>query len=86
MTLYKIVQNILGVEASQLSEDSNAQNTPHWDSLRHIELILAIESAYHVRFAMGEIASLRNLADIRRLLVAKNANVDSVDEPMLRSA
>ena len=86
MTLYKIVQNILGVDASQLSEESNAQNTPRWDSLRHIELIFAIESAYHVRFAMGEIASLRNLGDIRRLLVAKNANVDTAEQPMLRSA
>lgn len=85
MTLYKIVQNILGVDASELNEESNAQNTPRWDSLRHIELIFAIESAYHVRFTMGEIASLRNLGDIRRLLQSKGANVDSL-EPLRRSA
>lgn len=79
MKLYQIVQNILGVEASELSEASNAQNTPRWDSLRHIELIFAIESAYHVRFSMPEIAGLRNLGDIRRVLQAKGANVDRLE-------
>ena len=71
MKLCKIVGNILGVDPAELSEDSNAQNTPRWDSLRHIEVIFAVESAYHVRFTMPEIASLRKLGDIRRLQIGR---------------
>jgi acyl carrier protein len=75
MQLYQIIGKVLGVESSTLTEDSDAQNTPRWDSLRHIEVIFAVESAFHVRFTMPEIVNLRNLGDIRRLLVAKNVRL-----------
>jgi acyl carrier protein len=82
MRLYKIVASVLGVEPGTLSEDSNAQNTPRWDSLRHIEVIFAVESAYHVRFTMAEIANLRNLGDIRRVLISKNVQINEVQAPL----
>ncbi len=78
MKLNQIVANILELDAAQLSDASNAQNTPHWDSLRHIEVIFAVESAFHVRFTMPEITSLKNLGDIRRVLIAKNVLLDRV--------
>lgn len=79
MKFYEIVGNILGVSPSALDEKSNASNTPQWDSLRHIEVIFAVESAYQVRFTMPEIASLRNLGDMRQLLSAKNVELGEVN-------
>ena len=79
MKLKQIVGNILEIEPDRLTEHSNAQNTPRWDSLRHIEVIFAVESAFHVRFTMPEITSLRNLGDIRHLLINKGAIVESTD-------
>lgn len=79
MQLYHIIGKVLGVDATLLHDESNAQNTPKWDSLRHIEVIFAVESAFHVRFTMPEIANLRKLGDIRRLLLAKNVRLN---EPM----
>ena len=72
MQLYHLVGQVLGVDASELTEESNAQNTPKWDSLRHIEVLFAMENAFHVRFTMPEISGLRKLGDIRKLLLAKN--------------
>ena len=85
MKLNQIVASILNVEPDLLDDESNAQNTPNWDSLRHIEVIFAVESAYHVRFSMPEIAGLRKLGDIRRLLVTKGAPVE-VEAPRRRMA
>lgn len=76
MQLYYIISKILGVESATLNDESNAQNTANWDSLRHIEVIFAVESAFHVRFTMPEIANLRKLGDIRKLLAAKNVKLD----------
>jgi acyl carrier protein len=81
MKLKQIVANVLGVDEHRLSEQSNSQNTPQWDSLRHIEVIFAIESAYHVRFSMPEITGLKNLGDIRSLLEAKNVQVNGTGMP-----
>ena len=72
MQLYHLVGQVLGVDASQLTDESNAQNTPKWDSLRHIEVLFAMENAFHIRFTMPEISGLRKLGDIRKLLLAKN--------------
>jgi acyl carrier protein len=76
MQLYQIIGKVLGVDPDTLHDESNAQNTPKWDSLRHIEVIFAVESAFHVRFTMPEIAGLRKLGDIRRLLLAKNVRLN----------
>ena len=85
MKLNQIVASILNVDPALLDDSSNAQNTRNWDSLRHIEVIFAVESAYLVRFTMPEIAGLRNLGDIRRVLVTKGAAVDA-EAPMRKSA
>lgn len=78
MQLYELIGKVLGVDPSELNEDSNAQNTPKWDSLRHIEVVFAMENAFHVRFTMPEISGLRKLSDIRQLLLAKNIKLNEV--------
>ena len=83
MQLYNIIGKVLNVDIGLLNEESNAQNTPRWDSMRHIEVIFAVESAFHVRFTMPEIANLRKLGDIRKLLLAKNVRLN---EPTVRPA
>ena len=82
MQLYNLVGKVLDVEPALLNEESNAQNTPKWDSLRHIEVLFAIENAFHLRFTMPEISGLRKLGDIRNLLATKNVilNAQATDE------
>lgn len=84
MRLYQVIGNILKVDPTTLSETSNAENTQNWDSLRHIEVIFAVEAAFHVRFEMSEITSLRNLGDIRTLLL--NRGVDINEEIEVKKA
>jgi len=79
MKFYEIVSKILGVDPAILNDESNATNVPQWDSLRHIEVIFAIESAYQVRFTMPEIAGLRNIGDMRRILESKNVELNEIN-------
>lgn len=76
MQLYQLIGQVLGVNPAELNEESNSQNTPKWDSLRHIEVVFAMENAFHIRFTMPEIASLRKLGDIRKLLEAKKVSLN----------
>lgn len=84
MKLKQIVANVLEIDPAHLNDASNAQNIARWDSLRHIEVIFAVESAFHVRFSMPEITSLKNLGDIRRLLIAKNVLLIPADAALER--
>jgi acyl carrier protein len=73
VTLETILASVLGVEPSELNDQSNARNTRNWDSMRHIEVLLAVETAFDIRFSMPEITGMQNLGDIRRLLAEKGA-------------
>ncbi len=85
MDLYTVVASTLKIDPSELNEQSNAKNTANWDSLRHIELMMSIESVYGVRFALAEIAGMRNLGDMRALLESKGVAFTS-DQVIRQSA
>lgn len=75
MKMTEIVAKVLKVDASSITLESNAQNTPRWDSLRHIELVLAVESQFGVQFSIPEIVGMQKLGDIVDLVAQKGGNV-----------
>ncbi len=88
MSLYQIVRRVIGREDVALDEGSNADTTAGWDSLKNMELIFTIESTYRVRFTVKEVARINSIGDLRRLLLAKGADVDVIEpvrEELLRA-
>jgi acyl carrier protein len=39
---------MLNVDVSTINEDSSMDNVPSWDSLRHMNLVLALEEEFKV--------------------------------------
>ncbi|MEO0496136.1 MAG: acyl carrier protein [Pseudomonadota bacterium] len=75
MKITEIVAKVLKVDASTITLESNAQNTPRWDSLRHIELVLAVENQFGVQFSIPEIVGMQKLGDIVDLVAQKGGAV-----------
>ena len=75
LKLETIIAKVLAVDEAMITDESNAKNTPNWDSMRHIELLLAVEVAFGVQFSMPEITSMQKIGDMKRLLVEKGVNV-----------
>ena len=73
VTLETVLARVLEVEPIEINDRSNARNTRNWDSMRHIEVLLAVETAFGVQFSIPEITGMQNVGDIRRLLIAKGA-------------
>lgn len=48
-----------------------AKDVEEWDSLNHIRLIVSIETAFGIKFAVTEIAGLKNVGDLVALIRAK---------------
>jgi len=57
-----------------LTRESNASNVEDWDSLAHINLVLAIERFYKIKFALGELQELKDVGDMVDLIMAKLAS------------
>lgn len=71
MRLEAIFSRVLGIPVHRLPDDSSPVTIPEWNSLKHLELIVEIESVYKVRFAQSELASLRSVGEIRSMLSKK---------------
>ena len=71
MQLEALFANILREPVDSMNDETSPRNTSNWDSLKHIELVMAVEATYAVQFTMPEIAGLNSLGNVRQLLQQK---------------
>jgi len=69
--LQPIFSDILDVPDLQLTPESNASNVEGWDSLAHVNLVVAIEKLYKIKFALGELQDLKNVGEMADLILKK---------------
>jgi acyl carrier protein len=74
--LHDVVAGFLRVPVSSISDASSPENLRRWDSLRHLDLMTAIEDAYGVRFSTAEILRAKSVGEVRRLLREKGIEVE----------
>jgi acyl carrier protein len=65
--------SVLALEDFDFEDTTLANSVPGWDSLKHIEVIAAIERAYAIRFKTLEVLRLKNVGDLQRLVDTKLA-------------
>lgn len=71
MQLESLFASVLREPVDKMNDETSPRNTRNWDSLKHIELVMAVEAAYSVQFTMPEISSLNSLGNVRQLLQQK---------------
>ncbi len=69
--LQPIFREALNQPELTVTPSSSAFNTPNWDSLAHIDLIEMVEMHFKVKFALGELHEMKNVADLVELIVEK---------------
>ena len=75
MAIEDLVANVLGESVANISDASSPETTRNWDSMRHIELVMAVEVEYGVTFSPAEIMTAVTLGAIRDLLRQKGVSV-----------
>jgi len=63
-----IMAATFGVDASLIDEDASPDNVDSWDSLRQMNLVLALEDEFSVRFPEEQIDRLVSFQLIRQAL------------------
>ena len=69
--LERIFRDIFDEEDLGISNETTAEDIEDWDSLAHIQLVLAIEKDFNVKFALGELQTLQNVGDMVDLIIKK---------------
>lgn len=58
--LEEVFRDVFDDEAIALRDEMTGNDIEGWDSLMHLNLIIAVESRFGVKFATSEISNLRN--------------------------
>jgi acyl carrier protein len=63
--LHDVMAAVFGIEASEIRPDASSATIAEWDSVRHLQLMLALEDEFGIQFDMDELATLRSVPLIR---------------------
>jgi acyl carrier protein len=69
--LTPIFRDVLDLPDLNLESGSSASTVEGWDSLAHVNLVVAIEKRYGVKFALGELQGLKNVGEMADLIQKK---------------
>lgn len=68
----EIIKEILELpENFDVRDDMSAETVEEWDSLVSMQLVLALEKEYHVKFDYNEIINMETIGDIKKILREK---------------
>jgi acyl carrier protein len=66
-----IFNDVLDRTDIELSDDTTAGDVEEWDSLTHIQLVVAVEKSFKVRFSAREIQTWKNVGQLVDSLLQK---------------
>ncbi len=69
--LTTIFEDALDEDNIKLSDNTTADDVEGWDSLTHVQLVVAIEKSFNIRFAAKEIQSWKNVGELIDSIAAK---------------
>jgi acyl carrier protein len=69
--LKAVILKQLNLDDFNLQDDTIAPQVPGWDSLNHINIILAVEQKFGVKFKSRELLQLKCVGDLQKLVDAK---------------
>jgi acyl carrier protein len=67
-----IASDVLQVAPGSLSAESSPQTVESWDSVQHLNLVLALEEQFAVQFEPDEMDEMKSIGAIAGILAKKN--------------
>ena len=66
--LKQIMSNLFGIEEDEITDESSIHSIEKWDSLKHINLIIAIEEEFGISIDEEEMVEMTRFDKIKRIL------------------
>lgn len=69
--LNEIFCDVLDLDEVELTDETSAEDIEEWDSLSHIQLIVAIEKEFKLKFTSKEIMTWKNVGEMVDCILTK---------------
>jgi acyl carrier protein len=63
-----LAADLFGVDTTVLRAETSPEQIEKWDSVQHLNLVLALESKYGIEFEPEEMERMKNLGEIATLV------------------
>lgn len=71
--LTPIFRDVFNDDALVINQGMTAADVPTWDSLSNINMIIAVEKAFGVKFSIKDVRNLKNVGELLDLIKRKAA-------------
>ncbi len=73
--LNEVFQDNFDDEDITLTEKTVADDIEEWDSLEHINLIIAIEERFGLKFTMKEVTGMKNVGEMVDIILERGTRI-----------
>jgi acyl carrier protein len=63
-----VASDIFGIPADKITAESSSETIENWDSMQHLNLVLAIEEKFGVQLEPEDIEQMRNIGAVAALV------------------
>ncbi|QDW73670.1 acyl carrier protein [Lachnospiraceae bacterium KGMB03038] len=71
--LDEVFQDVFDDDEIRVNEETTANDIEDWDSLEHINLVVAVEKCFDIKFTMGEVTSMKNVGEMVDIIMERSS-------------
>ncbi len=69
--LDEVFQDVFDDEKIHVKDETTADDIEDWDSLEHINLVVAVEKKFDIKFSMGEVNGFKNVGEMVDIILQR---------------
>ena len=69
--LNAVFREVFDDDSISVTRNTTADDIEDWDSLEHITLVGPVENAFHIRFKMHEVSTMKNVGEMADIIAAR---------------
>ena len=66
-----VFQDVFDDEDIEVTAETTANDIEDWDSLEHINLVVAVEQCFQMKFTMGEVTGMKNVGEMVEIIMER---------------
>jgi len=71
--LTPVFRQVFDDDSIELHREMTSDDIDDWDSLTHMNLVIAMEQQFKVKFALGELQAMKNVGEMLDLINKKQS-------------
>ena len=69
--VYERLNEVFDDDGITVNDDTTSEDIEYWDSLEHINLIVAVENEFDIEFNMGEVNKMKNVGEMVDIILQR---------------